>query len=132
RRVRVEADTGRPQRPGGPRQKALQQSPHAVHFVRGDLAAWRIGPGGFTFVMARDLHALAEVGEAVEETARFIFPDMNGAPLRLKRFAVVRRLKPEKNLPLDAKRKFKIGQQRLNPGAGGQNQTVRSEFILRR
>jgi len=99
--IGVHADNGGFQGAVRRGQKTAEQFAHVFYFVFRHVAADGMGLGVFSLMMDGDLHAVAEVGKAVEKTVWIVFPDMNGAVLRLKLLMLRLRLKPEEDLALD-------------------------------
>ena len=88
--VRVHADGATAQVPAELRQKGAHEMFHGFDFARGDFARDFVRAGHFSFVVASDLDALAQIGKAVEKLFRRIFPDMNRAAIWLENFCITR------------------------------------------
>ena len=59
------------------RHERASHTPQPVCFVQRDLARDSVRINGLALVMASELHAVTEIGEAVEEVTAPIFPEMN-------------------------------------------------------
>ena len=104
RRVRVQADAGLApvSRRGGhePRQERADR-----RLVLGrDVAAHALGIRDFAVVVDGRLHAVAEVGERVEEPPSVDLPQRDGAGLGSEEAVIAQRLEPVEDLPLDGER----------------------------
>src|SRR5262245_15003657 len=76
--------------------------------------------------MDRDLYAVAEIGNAVEEPLVIELPEMNRAAVGRKLVVSLARLKPELHLAFNREWEPQFGHQRLNPASRGQDQPAGS------
>src|SRR5262249_1517457 len=100
RRVGVHAHGAGANRTVPIRNEPPADRPHRCHIRCPDVAVDGIRIDLIPFVMARDLHAAAEIGKAVKKPPRFVLPDVNWTAVRLKRHRMLR-LEPELDLAFD-------------------------------
>src|SRR6266705_2724631 len=79
-RVGVHAHDSGAQWTVGMREKSTNDRPHCFDFLQPRFTVDGIRIDHLAFVMAGDLHTVAEIRKAVEESPRFVLPDVEGRP----------------------------------------------------
>src|ERR1043165_6909479 len=108
RRVGVQAHDGGFQTAFGGRQKTPQQFAQGFGFVVVHFAPDGLRLRLLALMMDSHLHAVAEVGEPIEEVMRPVLPYMDGAILRLEPVRLRARLAPEEHPALPRERQRDI------------------------
>ena len=123
-RVGVEADGSGAESAVGLREVTAQQSAGGFHFVGRDVARDEVGRNVRAVVVPGDLHAFAEIGKAVEESASLFaanLPEVDRAAFGVEEFRRALRLEPEEGLAFDGERRVQIRKEFPGPTAGGEN-----------
>src|SRR6266566_2759056 len=105
--ISVHANDARFQNAFRSRQKAAQEQAHGFNIMLTHFALDFLRISELSFMVHGHFYAVAQIGEAVEETMRRIFPDVDGAVFRLKLLGFRARLKPQKDLAFDGEWKVR-------------------------
>src|SRR5690242_1459545 len=82
-------------------------------------------------MVPRDLDAISDIREAVEELAIVEFPQMNGTPPDVEEIAEFARLEPVQRLPLDRQRQRELGNQLARPRPRRHDELLGAIFVTR-
>src|SRR5438477_7562616 len=128
-RVRVHAHHRRTQLPVRAGKIFPDQRAHLCDLARRHRPIERVRTGCLAPMMDGHLHTFPQVGNAVEVSARLVFPDVDRTEERLKRHSALW-LEPELYLAFDSEGKVQTGQQRTYPTARAQQELPGLVFTL--